>query len=139
MRSLTSAYARRAVAVEMIGLEVEEDADHGIEGFDVLELKRRELTDDPRGGVDCADERRQRAAHVARDLDRAIGRAKDLAEQLAGRRLAVRPGYAEDGVREELRAQLDLAPDGNTAPARAGDEQCLTRDTRALHDEIDPL
>ena len=43
------------------------------------------------------------------------------------------------GFGSESRAELDLAPHGDPARARAGDEQRLTRDARALHDEIDPL
>ena len=45
--------------------------------------------------------------------------AEDRAEQLGRRRLAVRAGDAEDRVREEPRAELDLAPHGDAARARA--------------------
>ena len=41
----------------------------GVERVDVLELERRELAHDPRVGRDGADERGQRTADVARDLD----------------------------------------------------------------------
>ena len=90
-------------------------------------------------GASRADERGQRTADVAGDLDRLSGGAKDRAQELARRRLAVRPGDAEDRVRQEARTELDLAPDGDRTLARALDQQRLTRDSRALHDEIDPL
>ena len=127
------------VAVEVVGLEIEEDADARLQRMHVLELERGELADDPRVVGDRADERRQRATDVAGDLDRPPGGTEDRAEELARGRLAVRPRDAEDRVREEPRAELDLAPHGDGALARARDEQRLARDSRALHDEIDPL
>ena len=88
--------------------------------LDVLELKGRQLAHDPAVRVNRADERGQRAADVARDLDGRAGGAKHRPEELGRRRLPVRPGDAEHGVREQPRAELDLAPHRNArvrAPA----------------------
>jgi hypothetical protein len=129
----------RSVAVEMVGLEVEEDADLRLERLDVLELKRGELADDPRIVADGADERGQRHPDVPGDLDGTARRTEHGTEELARGRLAVRPGHAEDGVREQPRTELDLAPDRDAARPGALHEHGLARYSRALHDEIDPL
>ena len=63
--------------------------------------------------------------------------AEDGAEQLARRRLPVRAGDPEHRLREEPRAELDLAPDGDAA-ARAPRARAATpRVPRALDDELD--
>ena len=129
----------RAVAVEVIGLEVEEHADARLQRVHVLELKGRELADDPRVGRDVSDERRERPPDVACDLDGRVGRAKHRAEKLARGGLPVRPGHAQNRVVEQARAELDLAPHGDVALSGAFDQQRLARHSRALHNEIDPL
>src|SRR5439155_8058602 len=71
----------RPVAVEVIGLEIEQHGDLERELVDVLELERRQLTDDPR--VLRRVHPAQRPTDVARD-DRVASRgAKDRAQQLA--------------------------------------------------------
>ena len=52
---------------------------------------------------------------------------KTVAEELRRGRLAVRTRDAENRVRKEPRAELDLAPDGHAARPRALDEHRLTR------------
>ena len=129
----------RAMAVEVVGLEIEEHADMRAKRLDILELKGRELADDPGLGRDRPHQGREWSADVACHLDLPVVRAKDLPQELARRRLAVGAGDAEDGIREQACPQLDLAPYGDVARPRARDEQRLTRHPRALHDEIDPL
>jgi len=80
------------VPVEVVGLEVEEDADPEVQLVDVLELEGRELADDPVGGARGAERR----ADVPGDDDVAPGGAEDRAEELAGRRLAVRARDPDD-------------------------------------------
>ncbi len=128
-----------AVPVEVVGLEVEEDRDPRLQRVNVLELERGELADDPCVRRRSADERRQRATDVPGHLHRFTRRAKHRTEELGRGRLPVRPGDAENRVRKKERAELDLAPDGHATRSRTLDEQRLTRDSRALHDEIDPL
>ena len=62
------------------------------------------------------------------------GRAEDRAEELRGRRLAVRARHAEDRVRQEPRAELDLAPHGIARDRAPATSERLARDARALHD-----
>ena len=129
----------RAVPVEVVGLQVEENGNARLQRVDVLELERRELADDPRVRRRRADQGRERTAHVSGHFDISPGGAEDGAEELRRGRLPVRPGDAENRIRKESRAELDLAPDGQATRPRALHEHRLTRDSRALHDEIDPL
>ena len=76
----------------------------------------------------------QRATDVPRH-----GRGEHLAEKRGRRRLAVRPGHAEDRRRQQSAAELDLAPDRNAAPAGGGDERCLRRHPGALDQDVDSL
>jgi hypothetical protein len=128
-----------AMAVEVVGLEIEQHADMRAKRLDILELEGRELADDPGLWRDRPHKGCQRSADVACHLDLPVVRAKDLSQELARRRLAVGARDAEDGVREQACPQLDLAPHGDVARPRARDEQRLTRHPGALHDEIDPL
>ena len=125
-----------AVAVEVVGRQVEEDGDLGPERLDVLELEARELAHDPRVFGDCAVEAGERTADVPGHGDGPAGGSKDGAEQLARRRFPVRPGHPDDGVREQARAELHLAPDGEAARACGGREGCLARDSGALHQQV---
>src|SRR4051812_31067952 len=84
----------RPVAVEVGGLEGQEHGDLELQLVDVLELEGRELADDPR--VVRRLHARQRTPDVAGDRDRASGGTEDRAEELHGRRLAVRPGDADE-------------------------------------------
>src|SRR6185312_13063202 len=80
-----------AVPVEMVRLEVEQHCDLAGQLVHVLELKARQLADDERARLDLAVEVGQRAADVSRGR-----RLEDRAEQLRGRRLAVRAGDADE-------------------------------------------
>ena len=73
---------------------------------------------------------------LPRDRDRLSGRAEDLAQELAGRRLAVCPGDPEKRVRQEARPELDLAPDRHAPSPSGGHEGDLARDTRALDQQV---
>ena len=59
-----------------------------------------------------------------------------VAEELARRRLPVRAGDADQRVREQPRAELDLAPDGDAARARGGHEGRLARNAGALDQQV---
>src|SRR5262249_58028833 len=82
----------RAVAVEVVGLEVEEHRDVTYERLDILELERRELANDPVHAADGGERR----ADVPGNGDVATRRPEDRAEQLGRPRLAVRAGNADD-------------------------------------------
>src|SRR4029077_919010 len=95
----------RAVSVEVVGLEVQQHRNLAGELVNVLELEARQLADDERAGLDLAVEIRQRAPDISR------GRGvEDRAEQLGGRRLAVRARDADESRLQQPVAELDLAP-----------------------------
>ena len=118
--------------VEVVGLEVEQHRDARPKFVDVLELEAGDLADDELLGLHLTVEVGQRTADVAGD-----GRAEHDAEQLARRRLAVRPGDAENRVRKEARAQLDLTPDGYPPLSRGHDEMRLAWYPWALDHSLD--
>ena len=66
----------RAVAVEMVGLEVREHGDPRCQGADAFELKRRELADDPGVVDDRPDESRRAGARCCRRPRRATRRLR---------------------------------------------------------------
>ena len=123
--------------VEMIGLEVEQDGDARAETVDVLELKARQLADDPRIRGERAVEARQRSAYVPGHRDRFAGCPEHRAEQLARGRLSVRAGDADEGVGEQAETELDFAPDRNAARARSLRQRRVSRHTRALDQQLD--
>jgi hypothetical protein len=116
----------------MIGLEVEEDRDAGLEFVDVLELEARQLADDPVVFADLPVQVGERAAHVAGDRG-----LEHRAEKLARRRLAVGAGDADQAAGQEPVAELDLAPDRDLARASSRQERGISRHARALDDEFD--
>src|SRR5580765_236272 len=89
---------KRPVTVEVVGLEVEKDADARPEAVHVLQLEARKLADDPGVLFDCAVERSDWTANVAGDGHGPVCCAEDRTQQLARRRLPVRAGDAEEGV-----------------------------------------
>jgi hypothetical protein len=67
----------RAVSVEVVLLDVEEQRGVGREQHGVLGLEARHLADDGHVLGELADERRQRRAHVARHRDGKLRGAPD--------------------------------------------------------------
>src|SRR5207237_519367 len=55
------------------------------------------------------------------------------------RRLAVRARDADEGVAEQAKAELDLAPDGNAASAGGRRQRRLPRYAGALDEQVDSL
>jgi hypothetical protein len=124
----------RSVPVEVVGLEVEEQAHVRAKPVDVLQLEARDLADHHLGRRNLAVEIAERAAHVSRDRC-----TEHRSEQLARRRLPVRPGDADDRVREQSRPELDLAPDRDPAGASRRDERHLAGHSRALDHGLDDI
>jgi hypothetical protein len=124
------------VAVEVVGREVEQDGDARPKRVDVLELKARELADDPRVLGERAVQARERVADVPRDRDGGRCGPEDRTEKLARRRLPVRARHADDRIGEEPEAELDLAPDGQATLARGGHEGCLRRNAGAFDEQV---
>ena len=90
-----------------------------------------------RPGVDRAGQVGQRPAHVAGHLDRPAGVAQDLAGELRGRRLAVRPGDRDPAVGQKPRRELDLAPDRHAAGERRGHDRRGVGHAGALDEQLD--
>jgi hypothetical protein len=124
----------RAVPVEVVRLEVEEDRDPRLELLDVFQLEARELADDPVRRLGLTHELAQRGTDVP-----GRPRAEHRAQQLGRGRLAVGTGDADERVRQEARGELDLAPDRDPALARRDDERRLARDARALDEHVDAV
>jgi hypothetical protein len=122
------------VAVEVVGLEVQQDGDARPQQLHVLQLEARQLGDDPFRRSDHAVERAEGEADVPRD-----GRTEHRAEERARRRLAVRPGHADERVREDPRRELRIAPHRNAARRRRRDERRLVRDAAALDERADAV
>ena len=73
---------------------------------------------------------------VAGDRNALPRGAEDRAEQLARGGLPVRPGHAQDRVREEAETKLDLAPDRQPTLARGGREGGRRRNSWAFHEQV---
>ena len=127
----------RAVAVDVIRLQVEQDCDPRLQRLDILELERRQLTEDPGVVGDAPDKRRERPTDVAGNLRRPSGGVEHRSEQRGRRRLPVRAGDPDQRVREESRAQLDLAQNWNATRPRAHHQRAITRDAWALDHGVD--
>ena len=123
----------RAVAVDVVRLEVEQHGDARPQRLDVLELERRELAHDPgvrrgtRRRATSADGRCCRPPRPGRPAASKIG-----AEQRRRRRLPVRAGDAEDRVGEQPRAELDLGDHADRPRARAGSRAAPSPGTPGL-------
>ena len=128
----------RAVAVEVVLGEVEQDAGVGSEAQRVLELERRRLQDhDRRLGQAGADQRGQRRPDVP-DHDRGeIRGAMEVADQLDGRRLPVRSGHRDRLVGHQPPAELELPEHADPGLAGGDDHRRLLRHTRALDQRLD--
>ena len=88
----------RAVPVEVVRLEIQEDGHVARELVDVLELETGELTHDPRVRRQRPVEPRQRPADVAGDRHESTRGSKHRTEQLGRGRLAVRARDADERV-----------------------------------------
>ncbi len=122
----------------MVGRDVQQHADAGMQRVHVLELEARELADDPAALGQLADEPGDGVADVAGDGARHAPGLEHRADQARRRRLAVRAGDADPGVLrpEQAERQLDLAPDRQACRARSDDHGRARRDAGALDDDV---
>ncbi len=125
----------RAVPVEMVRRDVEEDADRRLQAWCEVDLKRRHLNDMDavaRGRL----KRQDRRADVAAHLHVAAGLAQDVGDERRRRRLAVGAGDGDERrVGRELRAlaaeQLDVADDLDAGGFRRASPTSAARDGSA--------
>jgi len=118
----------RAVAVEVVGRQVQQQCHVGVERARVLELEARQLGDHPR--VAPAHERAQRRADVPAHAGGEAARLQHLADERGGGALAVRAGDAAELRVEVLRGEVDL---GHELRVRDG------RHTRARHHGVEAV
>jgi len=123
-----------AMAVEVVGLHVEQHRSLGREVQRVLELEGARLADDHRLRRQRPGEAAHRGADVPGDRDRPARLAVDVAEQLDRRRLAVRARDGDELVGQQAPAQLELAEDRDAALAGGRDDRRLARHAGRLHD-----
>ena len=135
-----------AVAVEVVGREVEQHRRVRRELDGILELERRCFADhgDRRGERRLAVRRgrrkqAQRPPDVPGDDRVAATRAIHRADQLDGRRLAVGAGDGDELVGQQAPCQLQLADHRDPPLACRDDHRLRGGDTRALDDAAHPL
>ena len=116
------------MAVEVVGGEVEEDGALGREGDAVLELEARGLADDGRVRVELPASEDSGVPTLPATATGSPGGPVDVAEQLDGRRLAVRPGHRDEAVGNRPPGELEL-PDH--VDARAPAPPAITGASRA--------
>jgi hypothetical protein len=134
MRGSAGNSSSRENSIEVVRLEVQQHRDLAGELVHVLQLERRQLTDDPLRRL----HRRQRTADIAGDDDGSPRSAENRAQQLHGRRLAVRSRDSDEAAAGlEAVAELDLAPHRDLPCAGLRHERVLAGHARALHEEAD--
>jgi len=134
----------RAVAVEVVRLEVQQYGHLELELVNVLELEGGQLGDDPRvhRRIERSDRRarRGRRGDVAGHLDIAAARAQHRAEELRCGGLALGAGDPDEpaGAQQPI-AELDFAPNRDPARPRRAHKRRLRRNTWTLHHELDTV
>ena len=125
-----------AVAVEVVGSDVEHDRDFRMKGLDGLQLEAGDFEDvvGVVGGV--GDQRNGGRPDVAADLRLVAAPADDVAGQRGGGGFAVGAGDGDDVALQKTRGQLDFADDGNAHGARLRQLWNVGRHARADHDEV---
>ena len=106
-----------AVAVEVVGRDVEDDGDVGMELLRAFELKAGNLEHRPGLVGALVDEGHDRHADVAADQGGNAGLFQDFAEQRGGGGFAVGAGDGEDLAFEKARGQFQFADDGQAEAA----------------------
>ena len=111
-----------AVAVEVIGRDVEDHAYVQARALDRLELKARQLQHDPVSWGDLIDAVEHRVADVAADDDRPRAGGEDAAGERGGGGLAIGSGDSDDGARARSKEQVDLAGHRDAALPRSHEQ-----------------
>ena len=126
----------RAVAVEMIRRDVEDHAEVKSRLLDRLELKARQLEDNPVARCDLVEAVEDRVADVAADDHRPVARGEHVPGQGSSGGLPVGTRDADDLALQKPARQFQVADHANTAPPRALDQVQIGRHPRRQNDEI---
>jgi len=106
-----------AVALEMVGGDVEDHAHMEARPLDGLELEGGELEHHPVVSCDLVEPVEHRVADVAADDHRPVSCGQHVAGERGGGRLAVGAGDTHHRSRAELEKEVDLARDRDAARA----------------------
>jgi hypothetical protein len=109
------------VAIEVIGSEVETDADGGAEVVDGFQLEAGDFQDVPLIGAGRGNHGGGRGTDVAAHLVGDAGDAEDVTGEGGGGGFAVGAGNGEDGTQEEIAGELEFADDRDAGGAGGGD------------------
>ena len=137
MRSLAQGVVfKAAVAVEVVGRDVEDDGDGGVELLSRFELEAGDFEDGPGGVGGFVDEGDDGHADVAADEGGNAGLLQDFAEQRGGGGLAVGAGDGEDLALEEAGGEFEFADDGAAEAFGLHEFGRVERDAGADDDEV---
>ena len=125
-----------AVAVEVVGGDVEDYGDPGMKAFSAFELKAGDLKDRPGFIGALVDEGNDGDADVAADKGGKAGFLKDFADQRGGGGFAVGAGNGQGFALEEARGQFQFADDGQAKALDLGEFWSVQRDAGADNDEV---
>ena len=125
-----------AVAVEMVGRDVEDDGDVGVELLSAFELKAGDFEDGPGVVGAFVDEGHDGHADVAADQRGKSGFLEDFAEQRGGGGFAVGAGDGEDFAFEEAGGQFEFADDGQAEAFGLHQFGSVERDAGADDDQV---
>ena len=125
-----------AVAIEVVGRDVEDDGDCGMELLGGFELEAGDFEDGPGVVGAVVDQRDDRDADVAADQRGQAGLLQDFADQRGGGGLAVGAGDGEDLALEEARGQFEFADDGPAEVAHLHQFGRVERHAGADDDEV---
>ncbi len=124
-----------AVAVEVVGRDVQDHADVEARSLHRLELEAGQLEHDPVPRRHLVQAVENGVADVAADEDRPIAGCKNGAGERGRRRLAVGAGDADDRPGAQAQEQVDLAGNLDAPPSRVIQELGIPLHTRAgIHD-----
>lgn len=98
-----------AVAVQVVGCDVEHEGDVGVEAADGFELEGGDFEDVPGAGGAEFDEIDNGEADVATDEGLPLGVGEDMAEQRGGGGFAIGAGDGDDVSLERLGGEFELA------------------------------
>ena len=125
-----------AVAVEVVGRDVEDDGDVGMELFSGFELEAGDFEDRPGVVGRFVDEGDDGHANVAADQRGNAGLLEDFAEQRGGGGFAVGAGDGEDFALEEAGGEFEFADDGAAEVSGLHQFGSVERDAGADDDEV---
>ena len=128
----------RAVAVEVIGRDVEHHRNSRTKRLDRLQLETRYLEHHDGVGLRLLDQGNCRRADIAADRSREAARRDNFTRQSRGRCLSVRPGDSDDVLGQKLGCQLNLTDHGLAHRAGLHQRRRIHRNAGADHDEILP-